>query len=100
MKNINRSLILILAFYTSICFGQKSYIRSSLPIRKGMVINPDNGRPFSDSAVDYFDNGRIKIKGRYSGGYASGYWSYFYPCLLYTSPSPRDQRGSRMPSSA
>ena len=24
------------------------------------------------------------------------YWS----CLLYTSPSPRDQRGSRMPSSA
>ena len=25
-------------------------------------------------------------------------WSYV--CLLYTSPSPRDQRGSRMPSSA
>ena len=24
----------------------------------------------------------------------------FGPCLLYTSPSPRDQRGSRMPSSA
>ena len=24
----------------------------------------------------------------------------FLPCLLYTSPSPRDQRGSRMPSSA
>ena len=23
-----------------------------------------------------------------------------YACLLYTSPSPRDQRGSRMPSSA
>ena len=23
-----------------------------------------------------------------------------WPCLLYTSPSPRDQRGSRMPSSA
>ena len=23
-----------------------------------------------------------------------------HPCLLYTSPSPRDQRGSRMPSSA
>ena len=25
---------------------------------------------------------------------------YIYACLLYTSPSPRDQRGSRMPSSA
>ena len=24
----------------------------------------------------------------------------FATCLLYTSPSPRDQRGSRMPSSA
>ena len=24
----------------------------------------------------------------------------FCGCLLYTSPSPRDQRGSRMPSSA
>ena len=32
---------------------------------------------------------RIAIK----GGGCSG-------CLLYTSPSPRDQRGSRMPSSA
>ena len=36
-------------------------------------------------------------------------WSHLWPwrveeeipiCLLYTSPSPRDQRGSRMPSSA
>ena len=26
--------------------------------------------------------------------------SYSGNCLLYTSPSPRDQRGSRMPSSA
>ena len=24
----------------------------------------------------------------------------YFGCLLYTSPSPRDQRGSRMPSSA
>ena len=26
--------------------------------------------------------------------------AYVKACLLYTSPSPRDQRGSRMPSSA
>ena len=26
--------------------------------------------------------------------------SMYIVCLLYTSPSPRDQRGSRMPSSA
>ena len=28
------------------------------------------------------------------------YTSLICICLLYTSPSPRDQRGSRMPSSA
>ena len=27
-------------------------------------------------------------------------WDWGTACLLYTSPSPRDQRGSRMPSSA
>ena len=33
--------------------------------------------------------------------YAEGYpGRRYYGCLLYTSPSPRDQRGSRMPSSA
>ena len=30
----------------------------------------------------------------------TGYVLLAYFCLLYTSPSPRDQRGSRMPSSA
>ena len=30
-----------------------------------------------------------------SGGYV-----LFFTCLLYTSPSPRDKRKSRMPSSA
>ena len=38
------------------------------------------------------------------GGTVSAYYnktpSEQYTCLLYTSPSPRDQRGSRMPSSA
>ena len=29
-----------------------------------------------------------------------GYMFTGWACLLYTSPSPRDQRGSRMPSSA
>ena len=27
------------------------------------------------------------------------FWFEYKTCLLYTSPSPRDQRGSRMPSS-
>ena len=31
---------------------------------------------------------------------AEDQWLSLHSCLLYTSPSPRDQRGSRMPSSA
>ena len=32
--------------------------------------------------------------------YLERYGAQYNVCLLYTSPSPRDQRGSRMPSSA
>ena len=39
------------------------------------------------------DGGEIYIESRVPLDYPLG-------CLLYTSPSPRDQRGSRMPSSA
>ena len=41
------------------------------------------------------DDGEVDIAVEYSTiNYKDGL------CLLYTSPSPRDQRGSRMPSSA
>ena len=42
----------------------------------------------------------------FEAGKSSDIWkvnmplAILYTCLLYTSPSPRDQRGSRMPSSA
>ena len=35
-----------------------------------------------------------------SNGHISPVFYSVLSCLLYTSPSPRDQRGSRMPSSA
>ena len=35
-----------------------------------------------------------------AGGYQFMTKSAYYPCLLYTSPSPRDRTRSRMPSSA
>ena len=50
------------------------------------------------------DQGRVKCNVVVN---AAGFWSRelalkagVKTCLLYTSPSPRDQRGSRMPSSA
>ena len=35
-----------------------------------------------------------------SNNYSFSFYTYGGYCLLYTSPSPRDQSGSRMPSSA
>jgi len=44
----------------------------------------------------------VELNG-FDGVWASGFeisTSYAVPCLLYTSPSPRDRTRSRMPSSA
>ena len=50
--------------------------------------------------VEVTDEGKILIEvdGTKDFGPSSSGKSII--CLLYTSPSPRDQRGSRMPSSA
>ena len=59
---------------------------------KQVSVKPDTLDPFSRGSMCpkapvlgplHFDKNRLK-----------------YPCLLYTSPSPRDKRQSRMPSSA
>ena len=49
---------------------------------------PDNGPDVGGGILDLFASGYFERQGK------------SYNCLLYTSPSPRDQRGSRMPSSA
>ena len=41
-----------------------------------------------------------KLKSNFSNEFKAGNKESIKTCLLYTSPSPRDQRGSRMPSSA
>ena len=44
--------------------------------------------------------GSITTHGHYDHAGGNDAFAKAYPCLLYTSPSPRDKRQSRMPSSA
>ena len=54
-----------------------------------------------DLTQDYQTPGESgQAKWRFSDVYPVLKLSLSSNCLLYTSPSPRDQRGSRMPSSA
>ena len=48
---------------------------------------------------DFLD-GRVARLTKTQSAFGAEYDSLSDFCLLYTSPSPRDQRGSRMPSSA
>ena len=48
----------------------------------------------------YPDGKPIGAMVAYGPGGATDFQARIATCLLYTSPSPRDQRGSRMPSSA
>ena len=62
--------------------------------------NPDATEPLP-AGEHYSRNSANMWSPAGNGSVASGLLlSQFHTCLLYTSPSPRDQRGSRMPSSA
>ena len=53
---------------------------------------------FQSSATDPIMRAQVQLLGLTDTSVAKQ--SLLSACLLYTSPSPRDQRGSRMPSSA
>ena len=84
-----------------VCYG---VIRKSIrwSINQKKVIEPlnDDGEIFYQSPRE---EGMLPIS--YSARDQIGYYSILpqtqtHPCLLYTSPSPRDRQKSRMPSSA
>ena len=58
------------------------------------ISNSKKGKPLTDAHRKALSD---TAKIRWSRGVPD---EYREACLLYTSPSPRDQRGSRMPSSA
>ena len=55
-------------------------------------------RAGGQATLDSYDGSLENVPSEHIRFLVSG--SQFWDCLLYTSPSPRDQRGSRMPSSA
>ena len=57
-------------------------------------------RKIGDQAGEGAAYGRLDNAYDSLGEYQTAIESHNKHCLLYTSPSPRDQRGSRMPSSA
>ena len=72
--------------------GIESATISEVSVSKGQTINKDNIILVLES-----DKASMEIPSEVSGTIKS---IDIKNCLLYTSPSPRDQRGSRMPSSA
>ena len=60
---------------------------------KGKGYNPVRGAKVIEFARNVLDQAAPLVNGSHKN--ATG-----YSCLLYTSPSPRDMRRSRMPSSA
>ena len=62
-------------------FESLSYMTKQLLIENA----PENHKLLRQAVLYHLEQSMIKLS---------------FTCLLYTSPSPRDQRGSRMPSSA
>ena len=82
-----------------------NYYRAKLNQKKAINSIGEHKLKFTPSP-DYVDN---RIADNMYGYLATDVFNntvakeqleFMYTCLLYTSPSPRDQRGSRMPSSA
>ena len=66
-------------------------------------ITPSNQGSFSLSGVSMVGSPFVVNQGLFAlvtQQTTGGTFDLYDDCLLYTSPSPRDQRGSRMPSSA
>ena len=68
------------------------------------LVNPRDGWPSKSAeanAVGAFEQMQlVKVFDNTADALTEYHTIYATTCLLYTSPSPRDQRGSRMPSSA
>ena len=73
-----------------IWFRYEVHGRENLPDDHAFILSPVHRSNLDTPLVTLIRKEQIRFMGKES----------LWNCLLYTSPSPRDQRGSRMPSSA
>ena len=66
----------------------------------GSLVGPDAYKPFMSPYQQEVMDTTLAEFDRQQAIQQTGLRDQAIACLLYTSPSPRDQRGSRMPSSA
>ena len=82
------------------------HLKKSPRFDKKFRVTFENGRTVDFGTKGYSDYTKhgnpIRMRAYVSrhGGFIPYMIRQHKDCLLYTSPSPRDQRGSRMPSSA
>ena len=67
---------------------------------KGVIVCTQPQKVAATSLADHVAHEMGGVCGQIVGCHVGGNIQACKTCLLYTSPSPRDQRGSRMPSSA
>ena len=89
-------LIAALAIIKNPWFG-RGYVENLRP--EIQETGPEIGKLLTDMILDA-TGGSVEGYGKASVVGMGGELEHAQACLLYTSPSPRDQRGSRMPSSA
>ena len=75
-----------------------SHHQSSVGIREQLAFTEQQVGPFLDLYYDRFPESEAVLLSTCNR--TEFYAAAAKPCLLYTSPSPRDRQKSRMPSSA
>ena len=84
MKSLATYDLLIIGGGISACVFASKYLKNNITKKVGLI---EIGRGLGGRSS-------TRISKKYEG------WKLNHGCLLYTSPSPRDKRQSRMPSSA
>ena len=84
-------------YYNSVVTTTPAQLRATLHA----VIDDHQRFPYTSGSTDTWDILKVADEDpQNSGRILDVYRNASYPCLLYTSPSPRDATLSRMPSSA